>query len=372
MRYHKSPSDRARDQCLFLSDLESAQTHLRMKKLSKALIHSSAALTIKPKQIKAYEFIDKAPVAGDVVYGEIERLGQHSSLENVSGRIHKTHNGSKGLFVFGNRYAPDYFEGFVPDSIGRHVDLLARSGVVGTMKTKNALIKDPTRVKVLGYVLDAVGEVINTRNYSLVKPRSVVKKPRRAKLVLVVGTAMNSGKSMAAAACCWALSSMGHTVRASKITGTASLQDILHMNDAGAETYLDFTYLGHPSTYMLSEGELLEIFNKIDLKYCNNPSNYWVVEISDGIGQRETTLLLNSDVVKSRIDSLIFAAGDAFGAIGGLKVLQERFGLEPDAISGVCSSSPLHIRELEDHTSIPVFNSAAPDLKLLADILLKK
>ncbi|MEJ6732687.1 MAG: hypothetical protein QNK90_11480 [Opitutaceae bacterium] len=343
-----------------------------MKKVSNILIHCSAALTIKPKQVKSYDFTDKPPVPGDVVYGEIQRLGQHSSLENVSGRIHMTHNGSKGLFVFGNRYAPDYFEGFVPESLTRHIDLLARSGVVGEVKTKNALVKDPTRVKVLGYALDENGEVLNTRNHSLVKPRATTKKPKRAKLVLVVGTAMNSGKSMAAASCCWALSSMGYDVRGSKITGTASLQDILHMNDAGAYPYLDFTHLGHPSTYMLPEEDLLDIFNKIDLKHCNNASNYWVAEISDGIGQRETAILLNSEDVKSRIDTLIFAAGDAFGAIGGLKVLKERFGLEPDAISGVCSSSPLHIRELESHTSIPVFNSAAPDLKLLADVLLKR
>ena len=144
------------------------------------------------------------------------------------------------------------------------------------------------------------------------------------------------------------------------------------MNDAGAYPYLDFTHLGHPSTYMLEEDVLLDIFNKIDLKHCNSPSNYWVVEISDGIGQRETAILLDSEDVRSRIDTLIFAAGDAFGAIGGLQVLKERFGLEPDAISGVCSSSPLHIRELESHTSIPVFNSAVPDLKLLADVLLKR
>lgn len=343
-----------------------------MKKISNTLIHCSAALTVKPKQVKSYGFTEKAPEPGDVVYGEIQRLGQHSSLENVSGRIHMTHNGSKGLFVFGNRYAPDYFEGFVPENLTQHVDLLARSGIIGEVRTKNALIKDPTRVKILGYALDDEGKVLNTRDYSLVKPRAVNKKPKRAKLVLVVGTAMNSGKSMAASACCWALSSMGYNVRGSKITGTASLQDILHMNDAGAYPYLDFTHLGHPSTYMLPEEDLLDIFNKIDLKYCNSHSNYWVVEISDGIGQRETTILLESEDVKSRINSLIFAAGDAFGAIGGLQVLKDRFGLEPDAISGVCSSSPLHIRELQAYTSIPVFNSAAPDLKLLADVLLRR
>ena len=189
-------------------------------------------------------------------------------------------------------------------------------------------------------------------------------------MILVCGTAMNSGKSMAAVACCWVLFSLGHNVRASKVTGTASLKDILRMNDAGAGHYNDFTLLGYPSTYMLNKSELLHIFNSIDLKYANNPKNFWVVEFADGIIQRETSLLLLANEVRSRIHRLIFCANDAFGAIGGLKILDEKFNLKPHAISGVCSSSPLHIRELSAFTDIPVFNSADPNKQMLAKLLL--
>jgi hypothetical protein len=141
------------------------------------------------------------------------------------------------------------------------------------------------------------------------------------------------------------------------------------MNDAGASHYTDFTLLGHPSTYMVSKEELLNIFNVLDLRYANNPKNYWVVELADGIIQRETGMLLSSDVVRSRIHRFIFCSNDAFGAIGGLKVLNEQYGLQPDAISGVCSSSPLHIRELSAFTDIPVFNSANPDQQMLKQLL---
>ena len=340
-----------------------------MKKIKRGFILPSAAFTIKEKQVKIYDSSDKPPEAGDVVYGTISRIGQHSSLENVSGRIHVIHNGSRAIFVFGNRYAPDYYEGIVPDKMREEVDLLARSGVVGMVKTKNALIKDPTRVRILGYVCDEDGEILNTRNFPLIRPQKTIKKTPRSRMILVCGTSMNSGKSMAAVACCWALSTMGHTVRASKVTGTASLKDILHMNDAGANPYADFTYLGHPSTYLLPEEDLFQVFNQLDLKYANNPKNFWVVEFADGIMQRETAMLLDSLEVTSRIHKLIFCANDAFGSIGGLRILKERFKLVPDALSGVCSSSPLHLRELAEFTDIPVFNSANPDLKLLADIL---
>jgi len=340
------------------------------KKISRGFILPSAAFTIRPSQVKFYRPLDKLPHPGDVVYGIVSRIGQHSSLENASGRIHIIHDGTKSIFVFGNRYAPDFYEGLVPDELTDEIDLIARSGVIGAVKTKNSMIKDPTKVKILGYVCDEAGNVLNTQDFPLIKPRLTIKKEPRSRLILVCGTSMNSGKSMAAAACCWTLTSMGYNVRASKVTGTASLKDILLMNDAGANPYADFTYLGYPSTYLLSEEQLLGIFNSLDLKYANNPKNFWVVEFADGIIQRETELLLSSPEVTSRIHKLIFCANDAFGAIGGLRTLREKFNLIPDALSGLCSSSPLHVRELSAFTDIPVFNSADSTVKQLADILL--
>ncbi|HIJ71934.1 MAG TPA: hypothetical protein HPP87_11315 [Planctomycetes bacterium] len=340
-----------------------------MKRIDKGFILPSAAFTIKRSQIKFYDLPDKSPRVGDLIYGRICRIGQHSTLENAYGRIHMIYGGTKAVFVFGNRYAPDYYEGLVPEQIADEIDLIARSGVVGIVKTKNAMIKDATKVKILGYICDHSGKVLNTCDFPLIRPRTTIKKKPRAKMILVCGTSMNSGKSMAAAACCWTLTSRGYKVRAAKVTGTASLKDILLMNDAGARPYADFTYLGYPSTYLLPEDELLGIFNQLDLKYANNPKNFWVVEIADGVIQRETKILLNSPEVRTRIHKLIFCANDAFGAIGGLGTLAE-FGLKPNALSGVCSSSPLSIRELSAFTDIPVFSSAEPDMHGLAETLI--
>jgi hypothetical protein len=342
----------------------------KMEKVTKGFILPSAALTIKQKQVKYYKRMDKTPEQGDVVYGKIIRIGQHSSLENAYGRIHLIHRGTRAVFVFGNRYAPDYYEGLLPEKIKDEVDLLARSGLIGLVKTKSPLVKDPTRVKILGYICDKDGEILNTKNFSLIQPKKSLKTLPRSPMILVCGTSMNSGKSMAAVACCRILSSLGYSVRASKVTGTANLKDILYRNDAGASHYSDFSHFGYPSTYLLPEWEVLSIFNRLDLKYANNPKNYWVVEFADGILQRETSLLLKSDDVKSRIHRFIFCAVDAFGMIGGLRILKERYELAPDALSGVCSSSPLYIRELSEFTDIPLFNSADENIDHLAKLLI--
>jgi len=342
----------------------------RMKKIKRGYIFPSAAFTVPRNRIRSFIQSDKKPAVGDLIYGTIAQVVQHVSLENKEGRIHSMNEGTRAIFVLGNRYAPDYYEGVVPDEMPQYLDLLARSGVVGVVKNKNSMIKDPTKVKVSGYICDADGKVLNTRDFNLITPKSDKKIPNRARMILIIGTSMNCGKSVTAAACCWALSTMGHTVRGAKVTGTASLKDILLMEDSGASPVADFSFMGYPSTYLLDLPELLRIFNTLDLKYANSPKNYWVVELADGVLQRETAMLLRSKDVLSRVYKIIFNAADAFSAIGGLDVLKKEFDLVPDAISGICAGSPLAVQELRDYTDLPIFNSVQRNLNELASIIL--
>jgi len=223
-----------------------------MVKIKSNCIIPSSAFSIPKSLIKQYDdSIKKPPEIGDLVFGEVSNLGHHRLIESRSGRMHTINIGTRAVFVFGNRYAPDQFEGLVPDSLEEHIDLYSRGGVVGEVKVQNQLIGVATKVRVLGYVCDAEGKVINTRDHVLVQPKNSSREKRGAKVILCIGTSMNSGKTHAAAACCYAISSMGRQVRAAKITGTASLKDILLMSDCGAEHIADFSYFGYPSTYLL-------------------------------------------------------------------------------------------------------------------------
>ncbi len=338
-------------------------------KITRLSFIPSSAFGLRRKDLMYYRYIKRTPKHGDVVYGEIGRIGQHQRIESKTGRIHTIYSNDKGIFVVGNRYAPDYYEAIIPTKHVDEMDLVARSGVIAKMVEKNNKKKDPTNIKVLGYVCDSEGNIINTTNYPSALPRLTEKKPKRAKMIVFVGTSMNAGKSFAAASVVKALTKLGHNVRATKVTGTASLKDIMNMSDAGAEIVSDFTYLGHPSTYLLDKETILDIFNKLDLKYANKPSNYWVVEIADGIVQREAAILLSSSEFKKRIHKIVFCAGDALGAVGGVRLLKDKYNIQADMVSGVCTASPLHIRELEMFISTPVLDSAKIDPKQVQDIL---
>jgi hypothetical protein len=141
------------------------------------------------------------------------------------------------------------------------------------------------------------------------------------------------------------------------------------MNDCGAEQIADFTYFGHPSTYLLESEKLLQMFNDFDLKYGNNPKNFIVLEFADGIFQRETAMLLKAPQVRERISKLIFCAPDSSAVFGGLHALQEDFDLVPDAISGLCSSSPLAMREICSFTDLPIIQSMEKDYRKIFNII---
>lgn len=327
-----------------------------MKPIPKGVITTSAMLAV-PSGKRYYLSLDecsKPPEVGDVIYGKVQNVRQHNKLENKSGRIHTIHDNTRALFVFGNRYAPDYYEAIVPDEMSARVDLVARSGMIGSVVSKNESVLAPTQIKVFGYVCGADSKVLNTKHFNKITSTGKV---RKNNIILSIGTNMNSGKTTTAAMCCWALTKAGHTVTAAKVTGTASLKDILLMQDSGATKISDFTYFGYPSTYLMDQKELLDLFLRFD-QYNNE--KYWVVEFADGILQRETRLLLQDDYVRSRIGKLIFNAHDTFSAIGGISLLKEEFGYEIDALSGIVSGSPLLINELREYSNVPVINNMNP------------
>jgi hypothetical protein len=341
-----------------------------LDKIKSNCIIPSAAYSVPKSQIKQFDALSrKKPEVGDLIFGEIYELGHHRLVESRSGRLHTINVGTRAVFVFGNRYAPDQFEGLVPDDYSDYIDLFSRGGVVGEVKLQNQLIGVATKVRVLGYVCNSDGDVINTRHHILLRAKNETREKPGAKMVLCIGTSMNSGKTHAAAACCYAISSMGRHVRAAKITGTASLKDILLMNDCGAEYIADFTYFGYPSSYLLEHDELLEMFTQFDMKYGNNPKNYMVVEFADGIFQRETAMLLKMPEVRSRISKLVFCAPDSTAVFGGLKILKDKFDLVPDAISGLCSSSPLAMREISSFTDLPILQSMQKDFREIFNII---
>ncbi|MEA3363685.1 MAG: hypothetical protein U9Q61_10525, partial [Thermodesulfobacteriota bacterium] len=76
---------------------------------------------------------------------------------------------------------------------------------------------------------------------------------------------------------------------------------------------------------------------------------------ADGLYQEETAHLLNSQVLKNKVDGMLFAAGEAMGAKAGVEWMKQ-LDIPLFAVSGTLTMSPLAMQEVAAHTDVPVLS----------------
>lgn len=294
------------------------------------------------------------PLAGDLVLARVEELGQHKRLELVNSRRAFLFEGDEIIVAYGNRYAPDQFEGIVPDHLGP-CRLVAAGGVAARLLNKHDRVRTATRITPLGLLADKEGHRINLSSSRLPKSDQLFPTP----LVLVVaGTSMNSGKTTTCANLVKGFVRQKIKVSAAKFTGTGAGSDYRALVDAGADPVFDFIDAGYVSTYRVNRDALLDIAMTLGTEMCTTQPEIIVVEIADGLLQRETAQLFGTPSFTDWVDGVIFAAHDALGAQAGISWLMAR-QLPVLAITGLLTSSPLAQREAEQVCGLPVYHTSS-------------
>jgi hypothetical protein len=256
----------------------------------------------------------------------------------------------------GARYAADQFEGVARiDAEG--ADLLAGGGCIGTLRVRHAGMKRPTRVVPLGLLANAEGRVLNLAGYAL----APVGRPATLPALGVVGAGMNAGKTTAVAALVHGLGRAGYRVAALKATGTGAFGDYNAYVDAGAHHVADFTDTGMVSTYLETPERIARSLDTLLAEAARTGCDVAVVEFADGVLQRETAALLADATVRAAFAGFLYAVPDALAGLGGCVALRG-MGIEPVALTGRISQSPLSVNEVEQATGLPVLGR-----ELLAD-----
>ncbi|MEM6270862.1 MAG: hypothetical protein AAF998_15580 [Bacteroidota bacterium] len=294
------------------------------------------------------------PRAGDVAIFRVLEIGKHKAIQGDTGKNRYIFPGDLIMATFGNRYASNQFEGYVPDGYQEEYEILGQGGVVGKLTSMHLKMQalGATRVKLVGYAMQK-GRVVNTQ-YLTEEPVSFdPNRMRKHKIILSLGSSMDSGKTTSAAYLCRGLRNAGHQVGFIKLTGTVFSRDKHFVHDCGAHKVVDFSNLGFPSTYMYEMQELLDIFAGLSRKVEAIDPDYIVVEIADGLLQRETSMLLHNPAFRSVVDHVLLSCGDSLSVQSGLEFLA-RVGLQPFAISGLINASPLMVEEVRQTVALPV------------------
>ncbi len=322
-----------------------------MKRIKK----SNICKNIEEYKINRSIIMDYKPKAGDVAIFEIEAIGSLSALQDEYGRNCYFFEGDKVMLAFGNRYASNQFEGYVPTEYHRQYDLIGKGGVVGIVKSMSLKLENvgPTKLKLIGYATDELNQVINTiyhkNRVQKFKKRTTIK----YKTVLSIGSSMDSGKTTSAAFLCRGLKRAGKTVSYIKLTGTVFNKDRLLAYDCGADFTTDFSEFGFPSTYLCTLDTILDLYEGLRAKAAKIKPDYVVIEVADGLLQRETQMLISSTTFMSTINHVLFSCGDSLSAMQGVDTLKAK-GIMPFALSGMINTHPLLVDEVNCNLSLPL------------------
>ncbi len=293
---------------------------------------------------------DRTPKVGDLVLARVTTLGSHKRIELPTGRKAQLFPGDEVTLAYGNRYAPDQYEAYVPDAL-EPCHMVAAGGLAATATAWHDRLAGPTEIEPVGLIGDVEHEPLNLADYAIA-PRPARPLPP---VFAVFGTSMNAGKTTTAASLVKGFSLAGYKVGAAKITGTGAGGDLWLMRDSGAAMALDFTDAGHPSTFGISLKALMAIASTLTQALVSEGCSVIVLEIADGLYQEETAALARSTPFTGMLSGTFFAANDAMGAVSGAAHLTGN-GHTVMGITGAMTRSPLAKRETAAASPVPVLS----------------
>ncbi len=296
-----------------------------------------------------------APKVGDVVAVKaLSESSTYGNLELPSGRLAKINVGDVLLGTLGKRRALKGFVGDMPETVtaGDRLHLLNMGGVIGHCTGHHSSFSNAIEVEVLGLACGSDGQILNISDNSLPPAASVLS---TAPIVVIAGSCMNSGKTVAATEIIKQASNNGLRVVGAKLSGIACLRDTLHMQDHGAIATASFLDCGVPST--VDHGDLPSIAKAIINHLSSFDPDIIVVELGDGIvGGYSVDSILKDPEIRMAISSFVFCASDYVGVIGGKFVLNG-LDIKIDVVAGSVTDSQMGEDYVTEHFGLAAGNA---------------
>jgi hypothetical protein len=296
-----------------------------------------------------------------VIVEVLNNKTSYNTLELTSGRMAKVGKGDVVAGALGHRRALFGYSGHVPERLqpGDIIQMLNIGGVLGICDSINPEKGRPFDCRVLGVALNFpyLGERIGV-------PARVGHRPldsaaaldtRGVPVVALAGTCMEAGKTAAACAVIARMRHRGLTVDAFKATGVSLRRDILAMEDAGARRCAIFTDLGVVTTTRATGPALTRTMLS---ELATGKPDVLVFELGDGIlGTYGVDAILECADIRGALTAVILSANDPVAAWGGVKLLRERFGIEPCVVTGPATDNQVGVEIIATQMGVPACNA---------------
>ena len=299
----------------------------------------------------------------------------YNTLELTSGRMAKVSRGDIVVGALGHRKALFGYSGHIPESLktGDMIQMLNIGGVLGVCDSATQDKGKPFDCKVLGTVLTFpyLGERIGVPARVGYKPLDYAAplEARGVPVVALAGTCMEAGKTAAASAIIARMRHRGLVVDAFKATGVSLRRDILAFEDSGARRTLIFTDFGIVTTTEKCGPALTR--SMLSEMAAGQP-DVIVFELGDGLlGTYGVQSILSEADIKQALTAVVLSANDPVAAWGGIKLLRERFGIEPAVVTGPATDNQVGVDLIRDQLKVEAFNAISNPADL-GDFLISK
>jgi hypothetical protein len=285
----------------------------------------------------------------------------YNTVELTSGRMAKVSRGDIVVGALGHRKALFGYSGHIPESLkpGDVIQMLNIGGVLGVCDSATPDKGKPFDCKVLGTVLTFpyLGERIGIPAKVGYKPLdySAELNMRGVPVVALAGTCMEAGKTAAASAIIARARHRGLIVDAFKATGVSLRRDILAFEDSGARRTMIFTDLGIVTT---TEKCGPALTRTMLTEMASGRPDVIVFELGDGLlGTYGVQSILHDADIKAALTAVVLSANDPVAAWGGVKLLRERFGIEPSVVTGPATDNMVGVELIREQLNVEAFNA---------------
>ena len=298
----------------------------------------------------------------------LNNKANYNTLELASGRMAKVSRGDIVVGALGHRRALFGYSGHLPPAVqpGDVIQMLNIGGVLGVCDSVNPEKGRPFDCRVLGVVLQFpfLGERIGVpaRVGSRALEQATVLATRGVPVVALAGTCMEAGKTAAACAIVSRMRHRGLAIDAFKATGVSLRRDILAMEDSGARRSMIFTDLGIVTTTPRSGPALTRTM--LNEMAAGQP-DVIVFELGDGLlGAYGVEAILEAEDIRNALTALVLSANDPVAAWGGVKLLRERFGIEPCVVTGPATDNAVGVDIIREQMGVAAFNAMTSGAEL--------
>jgi hypothetical protein len=296
-----------------------------------------------------------------VVVEVLNNKSTYNTLELTSGRMAKVGKGDIVVGALGHRKALFGYSGHVPPSLqaGDIIQMLNIGGVLGICDSVNPDKGKPFDCRVLGVVLhfpylgERIGVPARVGHTRLDFDAKL--DTRGVPVVALAGTCMEAGKTAAACALISRMRHRGLVIDAFKATGVSLRRDILAMEDAGARRSAIFTDLGIVTTTKVNGPALTRTMLT---ELSTGKPDVIVFELGDGIlVTYGVDAILECPDIRAALSGVILSANDPVAAWGGVKLLRDRFGIEPCAVTGPSTDNQVGVEIITQQLGVAAFNA---------------